>query len=224
MLALILTSLLFAGTISSPALISQSNEDLIACAGDGGATPSDIVRGCTNIHNTTGNRHPQLFAARGLAYIQLGDWQRALADLDLAAQGHDQYRYPTREMIADARALARRQLGMDDDGAGAAAAGQCRMTPDQTMAAFEADFGVFVTQYPMPSRLADGSAPGPRATYQYSYFLGTEGLRLIQPYLGCLGPHEQPNVHALTVTAQRGLEGCEQLSTVQGSCTPSYPF
>jgi hypothetical protein len=201
---------------------AQSNGDLGDCAGDGGATSSDIVRGCTNLHSS-GIRHPQLFAARGLAYIELSDWQRALADLDLAAQGHDQYAYPTRQMIADARSLARRQLGLDDTGGGGTTA-QCRLNPDQALAAFNSDFGAFANQYPLPSRLPDGSAVGPRATYQYSYFVGVEGLRIIQPYLGCLGPNERPNVDALNAAARDGQRGCEQLSTVQGACTPTYPF
>ncbi|MFN7180899.1 hypothetical protein [Hyphomonas sp.] len=98
------------------------------------------------------------------------------------------------------------------------APGACARTPDETLALFDRDFGALTAARPLPP------GAGARDTYQYSYYLGVEGLKLLDPYRGCLGPHEAPNDTQLREMVKAGKTGCEALSTSAATCVPQYPF
>lgn len=66
---------------------------------------------------------------------------------------------------------------------------------------------------------------GSRDTYQYAYFFGTEGLKILQVYKKCMSNADfTANQQALAGARDKGLQGCRQLSSDGGSgCVPKYP-
>jgi hypothetical protein len=83
---------------------------------------------------------------------------------------------------------------------------------------FSEEMAAFTAQYPVDSNW------GTRATYQYAYFLGTEGINILQKYQSCLSSDDfAANYAALKGSRDAGLSGCQQTSTDPGSCTPTYP-
>lgn len=84
--------------------------------------------------------------------------------------------------------------------------------------AFNGEFEQLTSRYPMQSHW------GSRATFQYSYFLGTRGIELLNRYSGCMSAADfNANRQALEGMRDQGLRGCQQLSTNADSCTPTYP-
>lgn len=99
----------------------------------------------------------------------------------------------------------------------ASGANGCAATRDESLARFNAEFGALTQQYPNPPVSA-----GTRAQYQYSYFLGVQGLEILTRYRPCLGPHYAANEAALKGMRDSGREGCIAVST-NSQCTPDYP-
>lgn len=66
---------------------------------------------------------------------------------------------------------------------------------------------------------------GMRDTYQYSYYYGSEGLKVLAQYKSCMSETDYRAYHDTLVSARdRGLEGCQKLSSDSGaSCQPVYP-
>lgn len=91
--------------------------------------------------------------------------------------------------------------------------GQCNLT------GFDNSFKAFTERYPQKSNW------GTRDTYQYSYFLGTEGLKILQGYKSCLSAADyNANQQALIGARDNGRQGCRQTSSDGGaSCQPRYP-
>ncbi len=84
--------------------------------------------------------------------------------------------------------------------------------------AFDAEFRQLTTNYPQRSHW------GARDTYQYSYFLGVEGLEILERHRRCMNdPDYQANRQALEGMRDQGVRGCQQLSTNPSSCSPTYP-
>lgn len=84
--------------------------------------------------------------------------------------------------------------------------------------AFDAEFRQLTTNYPQRQYW------GARDTYQYSHFLGVEGLAILERHRPCMsGADYEANRQALSGMRDQGLRGCQQLSTNPGSCVPQYP-
>lgn len=66
---------------------------------------------------------------------------------------------------------------------------------------------------------------GMRDTYQYSYFLGTEGLEMLKKQESCMSAADfAANYQALKGMRDQGREGCIKTSSDGGaSCKPRYP-
>lgn len=64
---------------------------------------------------------------------------------------------------------------------------------------------------------------GMRDTYQYAYFMGTEGLKILQEYRSCMSDADfAANYEALKGARDQGRKGCLQTSST-GDCQPRYP-
>lgn len=64
---------------------------------------------------------------------------------------------------------------------------------------------------------------GMNATYNYSYFLGYEGLRILEGYRNCMSDADfAANYSALVGMRDKGREGCIKTSS-SGSCKLGYP-
>lgn len=96
--------------------------------------------------------------------------------------------------------------------------GQCTLSSAAAMQAFDRDFGGMTQRLPLNPNW------GMRDTYQYSYFMGVEGLKLLAPYQPCMAPADyEANRVALEGMRDQGYRGCEQTSSSPGSCRPEYP-
>lgn len=86
------------------------------------------------------------------------------------------------------------------------------------MADFNNDFGAYQSSHPLDSGW------GSKATYQWSYFLGENGLNILMKYQSCMDASDfAANFEALSSMRDKGREGCLALTTDAGSCTPTYP-
>lgn len=99
-----------------------------------------------------------------------------------------------------------------------AAATGCDASPDAALACFNNDFADFTRQYPQPDE-----SKGARAIYQYSYFLGAQGLQILDRYKASLGPNYDANYNALAGMRDSGHNGCNALSSSSDDCQPVYP-
>ncbi len=82
---------------------------------------------------------------------------------------------------------------------------------------FNEQIGDFTTQYPVNSDW------GVRASYQYAYFLGAEGLKILQNYRSCLSDADfAANYQALVNSRDTGRDSCAKVSS-DGACSPTYP-
>lgn len=106
----------------------------------------------------------------------------------------------------------------------------CATTPQQSFRNFEAEFGAFSRANRNCLQNGTPSCPGMRSSgtrdqYQYSYFLGTRGLAILETYRQCLSSADfTANSNALAGMRDQGLRGCQQTSADGGaSCTPTYP-
>jgi len=66
---------------------------------------------------------------------------------------------------------------------------------------------------------------GMRDTYQYSYYFGTEGLKILEKYKSCITAAQYNENHEVLLGARdKGLEGCQKTSSDMGAnCHPVYP-
>lgn len=65
---------------------------------------------------------------------------------------------------------------------------------------------------------------GTRDSYQWSYFIGEEGIKILMKYQSCLSAADfATNFQALDAMRDKGLAGCKQTSTDPGTCRASYP-
>jgi hypothetical protein len=95
----------------------------------------------------------------------------------------------------------------------------CAATPQASFQNFDKEFGAFMQRRPNRSNIG-----GSRDQFQYSYFFGTEGLKILERYRACMSPADfATNSTALTNARNQGKTGCEQLATSPASCTPTYP-
>ena len=84
--------------------------------------------------------------------------------------------------------------------------------------AFDSEFRQLTTSYPQQAHW------GARDTYQYSHFLGVQGLAILERHRPCMtGPDYEANRQALAGMRDQGLQGCQQLSTNPNSCVAQYP-
>lgn len=87
-----------------------------------------------------------------------------------------------------------------------------------SFAAFDQEFREFTQRYPNQSNW------GTRDTYQYAYFLGSEGLKILQEYRSCMSDADfAANYQALANTRNNGRDNCPKFSSTGGNCQPSYP-
>jgi hypothetical protein len=84
-------------------------------------------------------------------------------------------------------------------------------------AQFNQAFANFTQNNPM------NSSWGIRDTFQYSYFVGDQGLNILMGYQSCMEPGDfATNFQALSDMRDKGRDGCN--STSNGTpCTPTYP-
>lgn len=99
---------------------------------------------------------------------------------------------------------------------GSGEAAQCERSEDETLTQFNDAFNGEQARHPLPP------SAGARAQYQYSYALGTSGLRIIEPLRQCLGRYYAPNHATLIGMRDQGRTGCMQLSTTV-QCEPDFP-
>lgn len=93
-------------------------------------------------------------------------------------------------------------------------------TSDSTNACgnVEQDFAEFTQRYPLQPHW------GIRDTYQYAYFLGTEGLNILQRHKACMPAADfSANYAALEQSRETGRENCTKVAVDPDSCVPSYP-
>ena len=65
---------------------------------------------------------------------------------------------------------------------------------------------------------------GMRDTFQWSYFIGEQGINILMKYQSCLSPEDfASNYSALDGMRDKGRQGCEQTSSGSGTCVPRYP-
>lgn len=84
-------------------------------------------------------------------------------------------------------------------------------------AAFDPQFKELTRRNPQQSNW------GMNDTYRYSYFLGSEGLKILQKYRSCMSDADfAANYDALKGMRDKGREGCLKTSS-NGDCQPSYP-
>jgi|CXWL01.1.fsa_nt_gi tetratricopeptide (TPR) repeat protein len=207
-------------------------------------TGQTAVQGCTLIIQSSEDEQPRsdAHAVRGSAYIGLQNYTAALADLN-AAVAMDSPHYAT---YFD-RGIAQAHLGNLEAAIADWQQAQ-RMNPDdpdlqryidstrQALAGGEplegadgveiasctGDFDAAFTA------LGNNSAPqarwGARANFQYSYYLGTQGLARLENHRNCMSDADyQGRRRQLEGMRDQGRNGCNQLSTAPGSCTAEYP-
>jgi hypothetical protein len=101
--------------------------------------------------------------------------------------------------------------------AGDVAVAGCTMTQNQALQAFDSQFKQLTDRYPQIRTY------GSRAIYQYAYFVGSEGMKIIEPLKTCMGIHYTPNRNTLQGMIDNGKRGCEQLAIDPSACVPQYP-
>lgn len=95
----------------------------------------------------------------------------------------------------------------------------CASTPQESFRRFDSEMSTFGSRYPNQQ-----SRGGARDQYQYSLFYGSNGLQTLEKYRNCLSAADyQANKRALEGMRDKGRQGCEQLSSSSGTCTPTYP-
>lgn len=103
-----------------------------------------------------------------------------------------------------------------------ATGGQCANLPDRVLERFNAQIKALTGRYPLKS--VEGPAgSGARAANQWTAFVATEGLRILETHRVCLGPHYEANKTQLETMRDTGLAACAGLSTT-GQCPATYPY
>ncbi|MBI1362120.1 MAG: hypothetical protein GC155_17730 [Alphaproteobacteria bacterium] len=93
----------------------------------------------------------------------------------------------------------------------------CSMTQNEALQTFDSEFRQLTNRYPLQQGI------GSRATYQYAYFIGVEGVKLIEPLKACMGVNYSPNRQLLQGAIDNGKKGCEALAVDPSACVPQYP-
>jgi hypothetical protein len=95
----------------------------------------------------------------------------------------------------------------------------CVATPEESLRNFNGELQNLIVRHPNKS-----DRGGSRDQYQYMFFYGTSALPILEKYRDCMAPADyQANKKALEDARDVALQGCERLSTSQGTCTPTYP-
>lgn len=124
-----------------------------------------------------------------------------------------QYGQATQRAFDETVARARAD-GSGQEQAGAARANQCARTPDQEVAAFDAEMGQVRARNPIPDVTA-----GTRAQYVWAASFGEESLRRIEPYRVCMAHRYEPLRNDLINVRDTAIRGCEATSSgVTGDC------
>lgn len=93
----------------------------------------------------------------------------------------------------------------------AAAQGSC-------FAAFDQEYGNFARNNPM------NSSWGARDTFQWSYFMGEQGINILMKYQSCMDAADfATNFQALDGMREKGRDGCQALNSGAYACSPTYP-
>lgn len=178
--------------------------------------------GPMDLHNFGDVRNPMPLTFRGgcehyedgsKAYDNCDAAQGAAIREEIRANGPPAFSAPASAAPAPAPAPASVPTPLPP----ATGANGCAATRDDSLVRFNAEFGALTQQYPTPPVSA-----GMRAQYQYSYFLGVEGLEILARYRPCLGPHYAANEAALKGMRDSGRDGCIAVSTTS-QCAPDYP-
>jgi hypothetical protein len=95
----------------------------------------------------------------------------------------------------------------------------CTGSPQDAFRAFDSEFASFNARYPVQSWWSM------RDTYKYSLFLGTEGLKILEKYRGCMSQSDfTSNWNALNGAKESGINGCRSTSSDGGAgCVSEYP-
>jgi hypothetical protein len=65
---------------------------------------------------------------------------------------------------------------------------------------------------------------GSRDTFQWSYFMGEQGINILMKYQSCMDAGDfATNYEALVGLRDQGRQGCEALNSGARPCTPTYP-
>lgn len=87
-----------------------------------------------------------------------------------------------------------------------------------SFAGFNQKITEFTTENPVQSSW------GTRDTYQYAYFMGVEGLKILQEFRSCMSDQDfAANYQALSNMRDNGRENCPKFATDPSSCQPVYP-
>ena len=85
-------------------------------------------------------------------------------------------------------------------------------------ASFDQEYGNFARSNPM------NSSWGSRDTFQYSYFMGEQGLNILMKYQSCMDAADfATNFQALSGMRDKGRDGCMALNSGSSACSPTYP-
>lgn len=160
------------------------------------------------------------YACRAYARLKEGAYAEAIADAEKALKLYSGSER-ARKTLEEAKAMLAGGGGAGGWESASGGGPECAKTPDETLADFSAEFDGLVKSHPNRES-SDGG--GTREHYQYAWFLGEEGLRLLEPYRPCLGPHYDPNHTQLEAMSRKGKEGCIKTATDPASCTPTDPF
>lgn len=121
-----------------------------------------------------------------------------------------QYRQAMQRSFDSIVAQARADAGGQQQAAAPAQSNQCARTPDQELAAYNAEVEQVRQRNPIPS------AGGSRDQFVWMASFAAEGLRRLEPHRACLGPHYETNRSALANARNTAVNGCEGLSTSTG--------
>lgn len=111
--------------------------------------------------------------------------------------------------------------GTGTGGTGGSGGQACTLSPAEAFQAFDQSFGAFTAAFPQ------NPSWGIRDTFQYSIFLGTTGLAILNQdsIKNCMAPADyEANRRALQGAVDNGLAGCVATSSDGGAgCVAAYP-
>ncbi|WP_291204270.1 hypothetical protein [Hyphomonas sp.] len=95
----------------------------------------------------------------------------------------------------------------------------CTGSPSQAFAAFNNELEGFNARYPVQPQW------GTRDLYKFSIFFGTESLKILEKYRGCMSESDfTTNWNALNGSKETGMSGCRATSSDGGrGCVAEYP-
>jgi hypothetical protein len=95
----------------------------------------------------------------------------------------------------------------------------CTGSPEQEFAAFNSELESFNARYPVQPQW------GTRDLYKFSIFFGTEGLKILEKYRGCMSEADfSTNWNFINGAKETGISGCRATSSDGGAgCVSEYP-